>query len=408
VKQFQAKDSQRRIGTGWPSGCRRKRVQRKASNKLPIGTWNVKTLLKSSKMQELAEELAKTQLEIVAVQETRWPGTGLIKRKDFSLYYRGTKVPIGQAGTGFILLEGIINNVIGFEAINERLCKIRIKSKYNNLTLINMYAPTENKTDTEKKKFYDDLQTAIDRTPKSDTTIVLGNANAKLGKEDVYNEVGGKHALHELSNRNGEMLLELALGNNITVMSTQFQHTCKKTHKGTWLAPNQRTLNQVDDVVINSKKKELIKDVRSMRGPNIDSDHYLLKVIVNQKLRKIYLKKSRDCIRMWNKSNLKDPIKLQEYRRALHAKLLKQTQHREVEQEWGQIKTTITEATSEVIQTQSKKQRSEWWDEDCQLAVRRKNEARRKWLQLRTRGSNEWYHKKRNKANRMCAIKKKE
>jgi hypothetical protein len=34
-------------------------------------------------MQELAEELAKTQLEIVAVQETRWSGTGLIKKKIF-------------------------------------------------------------------------------------------------------------------------------------------------------------------------------------------------------------------------------------------------------------------------------------------------------------------------------------
>jgi hypothetical protein len=51
------------------------------------------------------------------------------------------------------------------------------------------------------------LQTAIDRTPKSDTILVLGEVNAKLGKEDVCNEVSRKHMLHELSNRNGEMLL---------------------------------------------------------------------------------------------------------------------------------------------------------------------------------------------------------
>jgi len=190
-------------------------------------------------MQELAEELAKTQLEIVAVQETRWSGTGLIKKKDFSLYYSGTEDQIGQADTGFILLGGIINNIVGFEAISERLCKIRIKSKYNNLTLINTCAPTEDKADPEKEKFYDDLQTVIDRTPKSGTILVLGDANAKLGKEDIYSEVSGKHMLHELSKRNGEMLLELALGNNVTVMSTQFQH--KKIHKGTWLAPDQIT-----------------------------------------------------------------------------------------------------------------------------------------------------------------------
>ena len=77
------------------------------------------------------------------------------------------------------------------------------------------------------------------------------------------------------------------------------------------------TLNQTDHALIKSEKKELIEDVRTMRGPNIDSDHYLLKIIVNQKLPKIYLKKNRDCTGMGDKSNLKNPIKLQEYRRAL-------------------------------------------------------------------------------------------
>jgi len=114
--------------------------------------------------------------------------------------------------------------------------------------------------------------------------------NAKLGKEDVYSGVSGKHTLHEISNRNWEMLLELALGNDLAVMSTQFQH--KKVHKGTWLAPDKMTLNHTDRVLITSKKKELIEDVRTMRGPNIDSDHCLLKITVNQKLPKIYLKKS--------------------------------------------------------------------------------------------------------------------
>jgi exonuclease III len=144
-------------------------VQRSTSNKLYTGTWNVKTLLKPGKMQELAEELVKTQLEILIIQEIRWSGTGLIEKKGFSLYYSGTKDQTGQAGTGLILLGGVVINVIGFEAISERLCKIRIKSKYNNMNMINMYAPTEDKVEAEEENFYDDLQTVIDRTPKRDT-----------------------------------------------------------------------------------------------------------------------------------------------------------------------------------------------------------------------------------------------
>jgi len=82
--------------------------------------------------------------------------------------------------------------------------------------------------------------------------------------------------------------------------------------------------------------------------------------------------------------------------------LKNQTQSQDVEQEWDLIKRATTEAVNETIQTQSKKQKNEWWDKDCQLAIREKNEARKIWLQHRTRASNAWYHKKRNEANRMC------
>ena len=70
-------------------------------------------------MKELAEELGKTQLEIVAIQEIRWSGSGVIKKKYFSLYYSGTKGQVGLAGTGFIIMGRTINSVIGFEAIND-------------------------------------------------------------------------------------------------------------------------------------------------------------------------------------------------------------------------------------------------------------------------------------------------
>jgi hypothetical protein len=36
---------------------------------------------KTWKMQELAEEIAKTQIEILAIQEVRWPGKGQINKK---------------------------------------------------------------------------------------------------------------------------------------------------------------------------------------------------------------------------------------------------------------------------------------------------------------------------------------
>jgi hypothetical protein len=55
------------------------------------------TLIKFGKLQELWEEIAKTQIEILALQEIRWPGKGQINIKDYLFYYSGTKEKRKQA-----------------------------------------------------------------------------------------------------------------------------------------------------------------------------------------------------------------------------------------------------------------------------------------------------------------------
>jgi hypothetical protein len=112
------KKSQQRV-TGLISGCGQRQVKWNNENKIIIRTWNVRTLLLSGKMQELAERISKTQLEVLAVQEIRWIGTGLVKKQNFQLYYSGHSSKTGQAGTGFILLKKMQNYIIGFEPYNE-------------------------------------------------------------------------------------------------------------------------------------------------------------------------------------------------------------------------------------------------------------------------------------------------
>jgi len=149
------------------------------------------TLFKPGKLQELMDEIAKTQIEILALQEVRWPSKGQTNKKDYLFYYSGTKEKTGQAGTGFLFMKKMQKHLINFELRKEKLCKIRIKGKYKNITLINAYAPTKDKTEEIKEQFYDDLQSMVDKIPKSDLTIILGDVNAKLGKEPAYQKITG-------------------------------------------------------------------------------------------------------------------------------------------------------------------------------------------------------------------------
>jgi len=56
---------------------------------------------------------------MLAIQQIRQSGTGLIKKQNYSLYYGGRSSKTGQAGTGFILLKKIQNYVKEFEPYNE-------------------------------------------------------------------------------------------------------------------------------------------------------------------------------------------------------------------------------------------------------------------------------------------------
>jgi exonuclease III len=123
----------------------------------------------------------------------------------------------GHLGTGFIIRNEIKKNVLSFEPYNERLCKLRLKRKFNNLSIVSVHAPTDEKSDGEKEKFYEDLQIVHNKLPKHDIVISLGDLSAKIGKEDVYQNVAGTYTLHETSNRNEEWLCEYAIANNMKI-----------------------------------------------------------------------------------------------------------------------------------------------------------------------------------------------
>jgi hypothetical protein len=68
----------------------------------------------------------------------------------------------------------IIKNIISFQPYNEKICKLTMRGKYHNLTLINAHAPTEDKDVGVKEQFYDDLQRVYENTAKHDVIIIQG------------------------------------------------------------------------------------------------------------------------------------------------------------------------------------------------------------------------------------------
>jgi hypothetical protein len=75
---------------------------------------------------------------------------------------------------------------------------------------------TEDKTDYVKDSFYKELERVFD---KYHMTILLGDFNAKVGREDILKLTIGNETLHVISNDNEVRLVKFATSKNLRVKS---------------------------------------------------------------------------------------------------------------------------------------------------------------------------------------------
>ncbi|GFX11459.1 craniofacial development protein 2 [Trichonephila clavipes] len=87
-----------------------------------------------------------------------------------------------------------------------RLCKIQLRGRHYNSTLICAHAPTDDKDETKKNLFYDLLMKSYNSCPAQDMKLVIGDFNAKIGKELFISSNAGLHSLFKETNENRQTL----------------------------------------------------------------------------------------------------------------------------------------------------------------------------------------------------------
>ena len=86
----------------------------------------------------------------------------------------------------FVVHRSMKRNVIDFKAVDDRMCILRIKTKFSDPSFINVCAPTEEKGGIEKEAFYQKMEEAYDICPSNDIKVLVGNLNAKIGRQEIY------------------------------------------------------------------------------------------------------------------------------------------------------------------------------------------------------------------------------
>ena len=123
----------------------------------------------------------------------------------------------------------------------------------------------------------------MDSVHKHDILLVMGDLNAKVGKDNRGYEnitILGRHGVGE-RNYNGERLVDFRL-NNLVVTGTIFPH--KLIHKQTWTSPGGRTKNQID--YVSWQHRTSVTETRATRGADIARDHQLVRSKIKLKLKR--------------------------------------------------------------------------------------------------------------------------
>jgi hypothetical protein len=198
--------------------------------------------------------------------------------------------------------------------------------------------------------------------------ILLGNFNAKVGREDIFKPTIGNGSSHEISNDNGVigLVVNFATSKNVVVKSTMFPHL--SIRKYTWTSPDGKIHNQIYHILIDRRRHSSILDVRSFRWADCDSDHYLVVVNVRERLAVSKRIVKKMDVGRFNLKQLNEEEVKEEYQvtiKTKYAALENSDDNGDINRAWETIRENIKISAKESIGLCKSQSYKPWFDKEC-------------------------------------------
>ena len=163
------------------------------------------------------------------------------------------------------------------------MISVHFQGKPFNITVIQVYAPTSNTEEVEVVWFYEDLQDLLELTPKKEVLFIIGDWNAKVGRQETPG-VTGKFGLG-IQNESGQRLTAFCQENALVITNTLFQQHKRRLY--TWTSPDGQHRNQIDSIICSQRWRSSLQSAKTRLGAGCGSDHELLIDKFRFKLKKV-------------------------------------------------------------------------------------------------------------------------
>lgn len=338
-----------------------------------IATWNIRTLMdtKTDNRPErrtaiISRELRKFNIDIAALSETRHAGEGQLKEHGggYTFFWKGKGEDQPRIhGVGFAIKNELIPLLDQLPVgINERLMTLRLKLMNNQrATVISAYAPTLKSDDEQKEAFYKQLDELLSKIHRSDKIILLGDFNARVGRDStLWAGTIGKEGVGNC-NSNGTLLLTKCSEHDLVITNTLFRQ--KDKFKTTWQHPRSKHWHLIDYVIVRARDQRDVHITKAMTSADdCWTDHRLLRSVMALRVppkRRIQRKLIK---RKLNIEQLKDNSTKLAYQRLL-AEKLPTAYPEDVEQHWAGFRSAIIAAGEESV-GYDKRKHQDWFDEN--------------------------------------------
>ena len=176
---------------------------------------------------------------------------------------------------GIILNEAMSTKVIYWEPVSSRIIRIDLQLE-ERISIIQIYAPTEDRDITEKEIFYISLQQTVEKAQEENKHVfIIGDWNARIGN-DSRRSFGcmGKYGMERTRNGNGDRMLEFCIDNQLLIGNTFYPH--KSIHQITFVSEERNVKSAIDYCVYTKNARYAVHDVRVFRGAELSTQHRLL------------------------------------------------------------------------------------------------------------------------------------
>ena len=374
-------------------GTTREEIIAKKHHILRVGAWNVRSLNRSGRLENLKREMGRLKLDVVGISEVRWQDEQDFWSGDYRII--NTKSNRGNAGVGLVMNKKIGHRVSYYEQHSERLIVAKIDTKPQPTTIVQVYMPTSAADDEEIEKMYEEIEDILQYVKGEENLIVMGDWNAVVGKGKEDKTVG-EHGLGERNER-GSRLVEFCTDHNLVLANTWFEHHPRRLY--TWMRPGDTGRYQIDYIMVKQRFRNQILDCKTFPGADVDSDHNLLVMKCRLKLKK--LKRGKRTKR-WDLEKLKEKEVRESFEECVTQGLSEKGERNTVEEEWTLIKEDIVKAADEKIGRKTRSANNPWVTQEILDLI----DERRKYKNAHDEEGKRQYRRLKNKVDKKCKAAK--